>query len=191
MVDISNPLSRGGQIPSAPKSVSKCMLPRWSAQVEIYASSSSSNFKLSEFKLHWFILQYHTDPEQMTVVKYGREHAVYSVDELETGLLSCQLERIKKYMWENIHLSIQLKDLATLVGMSLFYFSRCFKEITGISPHKYLTYLRIAKSRLLLSTSQTLVEIACDCGFSDQAHFTRTFKRFAGITPHRFRLETS
>jgi AraC-like DNA-binding protein len=35
----------------------------------------------------------------------------------------------------------------------------------------------------MLSLPVTLAEIACDCGYSDQAHMTREFVRWFGKTP--------
>ena len=63
-------------------------------------------------------------------------------------------------------------------------FAAQFRAATGMRPHEYLLFRRIAHARELLATSQeTLVDIALGVGFQTQAHFTTVFKRFVGATP--------
>jgi AraC family transcriptional regulator len=59
---------------------------------------------------------------------------------------------------------------------------------TGLAPHQWLVQQRIAKAKdLLTRSSQSLADIASDCGFSDQSHFTRVFLRAVGATPAEWR----
>jgi len=46
---------------------------------------------------------------------------------------------------------------------------------------------RLDFARQQLSQSQSLVEVAIEAGFADQAHFSRMFKATFGITPARYR----
>lgn len=79
-----------------------------------------------------------------------------------------------------------LDDLAREAGMSKFHFLRSFRDMTGLTPHAYLTQLRLAKAFTLLNTTDRAVtEIATECGFSDQPHFIRCFKKMWGTTPGR------
>jgi len=99
-------------------------------------------------------------------------------------------QMVREFMWDNIQYNITLAELARLVHLSPFYFSRMFKEKTGFTPHQALLRIRVAKARTLLPTSYSLTEIAYRCGFSDQAHFTRVFKTHMGYTPSQFRKAT-
>ena len=51
----------------------------------------------------------------------------------------------------------------------------------------------VARARLdiaqwmLDDPARTIVEVALDLGYSDQAHFTRAFVRWTGLTPREFR----
>jgi AraC-like DNA-binding protein len=46
--------------------------------------------------------------------------------------------------------------------------------------------IRIEKAIQLLSTRQSLTEIAFATGFHDQSHFIHAFKRMTGHTPKAF-----
>ena len=98
------------------------------------------------------------------------------------------LKRLTDYMWGKLHSPIYVEDLAEESNMSTFHFARSFKKTTGHSPHKYLTTMRLEKSLSLISEdNMSLAEIACESGFSDQAHFTRVFKKRMGATPAAYR----
>jgi transcriptional regulator GlxA family with amidase domain len=40
---------------------------------------------------------------------------------------------------------------------------------------------------LIAETRRPLAEIACECGFADQAHMTRALHKMLGETPRRLR----
>ncbi|WP_338552880.1 AraC family transcriptional regulator [Paenibacillus sp. KS-LC4] len=77
-------------------------------------------------------------------------------------------------------------------GLSPGYLSSLFKEQTGVTLHKYLTYVRMehAKKRIMAG-KETLTEIATGSGLSSIHHFSRIFKREAGLTPSQFKAEAS
>ena len=100
------------------------------------------------------------------------------------------LQSLREFMWDNIDRNITLAELANVVRLSPFHFSRIFKEVTQTTPHQALLRIRVRKARSLLPENKTLTEIAYRCGFSDQAHFTRVFKAHTGFTPKQFRKAT-
>jgi len=82
---------------------------------------------------------------------------------------------------------VSLGELAREAGLSPFHLARVFEATLGITPHAYLTQVRVERARALLAGPDRLADIAADCGFADQAHLTRLFKRHLGVTPGRFR----
>jgi transcriptional regulator GlxA family with amidase domain len=51
---------------------------------------------------------------------------------------------------------------------------------------------RIAKAKeLLTTTGLSLLEVALESGFSDQAAFSRTFKAFVGASPGKWQREVA
>ena len=58
------------------------------------------------------------------------------------------------------------------------------------SPSHPLVQRRIERSQeLLIHTGESLVDIADQAGFADQAAFTRTFHQIVGISPGRWRRD--
>jgi len=77
-----------------------------------------------------------------------------------------------------------LDELSSCAGMSKFHFLRSFKDATGMTPHAYLSVMRVERAkRLLMSSSKPIADIAADCGFADQAHLNRSYKKIYETTP--------
>lgn len=78
--------------------------------------------------------------------------------------------------------------VAREVGLSANYFATLFREKVGESFHAYLMRVRVEESKqLLLSTSDSLTDIAIALGFTDQSYFCRVFKKLVGMTPGQYR----
>jgi AraC family transcriptional regulator len=81
-----------------------------------------------------------------------------------------------------------LNDLAAVGCLSLYHFSRLFREATGHSPHSYLTRRRVkAAEDELVRNRASMADIAEATGFGSQANFIRVFQKATGSTPGRFR----
>lgn len=73
-------------------------------------------------------------------------------------------------------------------GMSTTYFSRIFKEDTGVNFSVFLQTLRITKAKnLLLETNMTLNAIAQEVGYISSQNLLRLFKRYEGMSPSAYR----
>jgi AraC family transcriptional regulator len=99
-------------------------------------------------------------------------------------LAAWQLRKAKEFINDNCMRNIRLEELATLAGLSQSHFSHAFKASTGMAPHQWQMNARLEQAKqLLLHADQSLMEIAAETGFSDQAHFTRVFRKNIGTTP--------
>ena len=98
------------------------------------------------------------------------------------------IEKAIGLMETNYTESLNMAELAQQVGMARAHFSTRFKEETGMSPHRYLTTLRIQKACLLLESSEqhSVEEIAYLVG-SDPKNFSRQFKQQLGKTPLQYK----
>jgi AraC family transcriptional regulator len=104
------------------------------------------------------------------------------------GLAGWQQRSVAQYIEENLSEQISLADLAELAHLSIFHFSRAFKQSFGMPPHRYHTSRRIERAKILLAKlSQSVTEIALDIGFSDTSSFTAAFRKWTGRTPTEFR----
>jgi len=84
--------------------------------------------------------------------------------------------------------NITLQSIADIVHLSIYYFSRIFRELTGKKFSDCLLELRLKKARLLLLTTNLPVEtIAAECGFNSQSYFGQLFKKETCFTPQDYR----
>ena len=104
------------------------------------------------------------------------------------GLAGWQQRSVAQYIEENLSAQISLMELAELAQLSVFHFSRAFKQSFGMPPHRFHTSRRIDRAKTLLAKlSQPVTEIAFDVGFSDTSSFTAAFRKWTGRTPTEFR----
>jgi AraC family transcriptional regulator len=104
------------------------------------------------------------------------------------GLAAWQLQRARDFMDVNLAQDPSLEEIARECGLSSGYFARAFKRSTGVSPHQWLTKMRVDRAKELLKDPRCeLADIALLCGFVDQSHFTRVFSRSEGYSPGRWR----
>ncbi len=92
------------------------------------------------------------------------------------------------YISSNLDKELSVEQLSQEFSLSPYYFSRLFKEETGVSPHKYLVMVRLDYSRYVLrSTNLTIKETAYRCGFNSESNFCTRFREAFGITPKEYR----
>ncbi|MGB3240166.1 MAG: helix-turn-helix domain-containing protein [Geitlerinemataceae cyanobacterium] len=106
----------------------------------------------------------------------------------EGGLPQHQLLHILDYIDAHLAQDIKLADLARLLDMSQFHFSRLFKQSIGISPYQYLIQQRVERAKQLLKqTDRFITNIALECGFNSHSHLSKQFRQFTGMTPKAYR----
>ena len=81
---------------------------------------------------------------------------------------------------------ISLEEVSKSAGVGLYHLIRLFRKHLGLTPHAYLTQIRISKSQQLLKHGTPISQIALDVGFADQAHFTKRFKQLIGTSPAHY-----
>ena len=92
------------------------------------------------------------------------------------------------YINEHFHEDISVDQLASLSGLSRYYFIRVFRQETGYTPHEYLVNRRMATARYLLKySSLSSKEICFQSGFSGESVFCSAFRKQHGMTPQQYR----
>lgn len=103
---------------------------------------------------------------------------------------SKQAEVIKnavKYIKEHLSEDLSLKALSEKFSFSPTYFHNSFKSVMNKTLRVFVEERRIKKSiDLLLTSSNSISEIAYECGFSSESYFCYAFKRFTGTTPKKY-----
>lgn len=88
------------------------------------------------------------------------------------------------YINAHLELNLGVGELANVVQMSPYYFTRLFKQSTGLTPHQYVIRRRVERAKqLLLQGKLTIAQVAYTVGFAHQSHLNRHFKRWLGMTP--------
>ena len=107
------------------------------------------------------------------------------------GMPGTRLNRVLEYIAAKLHEELSLAALAEIAGMDIYYFSRLFKQSTGVSPHRYVLQQRIRRAQHFLRTSDmTILEASVRTGFVDQGHFTKVFRHFVGLSPTKYRNQS-
>ena len=106
----------------------------------------------------------------------------------ELSYNSRRIERAIEYMNQSFQKQITLTEVSKLANMTDASFSRFFKARTGITFMDSLLEMRLGHaSRLLIDTTQSVAEVAYNCGFNNISNFNRLFKKKKGCTPKEFR----
>lgn len=94
----------------------------------------------------------------------------------------------KRYAELNLEKPLQLSDVAERLYLSPAYFSRLFKQRTGITFSTWLAQRRIQRARRYLEeTSFPIAEIAMKVGYPEASSFTRVFRHLVGWSPTEYR----
>jgi AraC family transcriptional regulator len=108
------------------------------------------------------------------------------------GLAGWQRRLIAQYVEDNLSGHISLASLADMARLSVYHFSRAFKQSFGKPPHRYHMSRRIERAKTLLANANlSVTEIAVDLGFSETSSFSATFRKLAGRTPTAYRRDLS
>lgn len=109
-----------------------------------------------------------------------RNHKINRVNTKNDTMIKKGLIYIRKHYKENL----SVDQIASHTGFSRYYFSRQFKEITGMTVTEYIRFIRCRHAYELLSEENYSVsKAAMECGFTDLSYFTKVFKRQTGILP--------
>ncbi|MBI1757931.1 MAG: helix-turn-helix transcriptional regulator [Actinobacteria bacterium] len=91
-------------------------------------------------------------------------------------------------MRENLGEPLTIDDMARAAMYSKFHFSREFQRVTGISPRRFLSALRLQEAkRLLVSTSLTVTEISHRVGYTSVGTFSSRFASCVCLPPTTYR----
>lgn len=81
----------------------------------------------------------------------------------------------------------KIPEMAKRCNLSTSRFQRAYKKLFSISPMADVVNARILTAKIMLSTNQTVKEIAAQCGYKSDQHFMKQFKKITGKTPSEYR----
>lgn len=108
---------------------------------------------------------------------------------VNTGSRHWVIDLVKNYVSTFYNMDIKLTQLAKLYSFNPQYLCRLFTRETGTNFSDYVNRIRVENAmRLLLTTSEDILDISFQVGFNNVTYFNRLFKKHTGITPSEYRL---
>lgn len=98
------------------------------------------------------------------------------------------LDFVNKYINEHIDEDISVNRLAELVYLNPSYFSRFYKQNTGMTVTNYIAEIKLEKAKKMLKDSNLKInQIAQKLGFDSASYFIRFFKKYVKYSPQEYR----
>jgi AraC family transcriptional regulator len=109
------------------------------------------------------------------------------------GVMSrARLRQVIDYIESSMQRELHVAELASIAGMSPWYFGKLFRQSTGWSVHQYVAQRRFQRAlRLLREGTLPISMVGASVGVTNQSQFARFFRQQLGTTPRRYREEFS
>ena len=119
------------------------------------------------------------------------KNCIVSEEKLPENGMKSNLRAIQEavsYIEENYAKNLTLDEIAAYMGFTSGYFSKKFKQITGVTYHDYLIDCRIKNSlKDIKNTNLSMTDVAYRNGFPNVKSFIEYFKKAYNMTPFKYR----
>lgn len=83
---------------------------------------------------------------------------------------------------------LTLDELASAAMVSKFHFVRVFRRVTGVTPGRFLSAVRLQEAKsLLLATTLNVSDISAQVGYSSTGSFSQRVSASVGCSPTQYR----
>lgn len=98
------------------------------------------------------------------------------------------MEAARRFFSQHYNTPISIRTYAAQQNVSISWFLRCFRQVTGQTPMQYILSLRMTNAiSLMRNTDWNLTQIAAAVGYDDPLYFSRLFRRHKGMSPSAYR----
>ena len=94
-----------------------------------------------------------------------------------------RIEHVKKYIYDNCHALIDVKNLAREEGIAPGYLNFMFRKHVGVSILRFIRISRMEKAERLLMEGESVESAAAQTGFSRVDYFLRSYYVYYGRLP--------
>jgi|SRR5471030_1486441 len=99
-----------------------------------------------------------------------------------------KMKKALRYIDSHYAEDLRLEDLAAMVYLSPYYFSKLFKKYQGVGFNAYVNQRRMQSALQMLEQSDwSIAVIARNLGFSQASYFCKVFRQAYRITPQAYR----
>lgn len=100
-----------------------------------------------------------------------------------------RVNKVQDYIEMNVSEGFSLIQLAQIAGFSSFHFHRIFYSMTGETLFQYIQRIRLEKAArfLIMNQNMSIMDIALECGFSNQSSFAKAFKNYFSVSAAKYR----
>ncbi|WP_244147625.1 helix-turn-helix transcriptional regulator [Leptospira yanagawae] len=133
-----------------------------------------------------------------------------ALDEMHSQLLETKdnrskIDELEKFLWKAVKKqtidkriieaisqmnqtqgNIKINEIASIVNLSIDTFEKKFREITGGTPKRISSIIRMSSAIREIPKYNSFTRLAYDFGYFDQSHFIKEFKSFTGKTPTQY-----
>ncbi len=108
--------------------------------------------------------------------------------QVKGGLSLRQLSRLKDHVETRLSQPLPNTELAQLVQLSPFHFSRAFRNSMGAAPATWIRMRRLSVAqKLLADPKRSIIDVAAAVGYESPSRFATAFRGFTGLTPSAWR----
>ncbi len=98
------------------------------------------------------------------------------------------IQKANQYMLEHYDKELSLEEIAKEVCLSPYYFSRFYKEESGMNFSDKLAQIRIDKAKELLKNEEfSIKDVSYMVGYTEPNYFSKIFKKATGYTASEYK----
>ena len=99
------------------------------------------------------------------------------------GLDPRRLRRVTEYIAANADRTLGTAELAAVAAVSRYHFALMFRLATGLTPHAYVTAVRLEHARNQMEAGTSVATAAASVGYAAAHQFRRAFRAHFGRGP--------
>ena len=108
----------------------------------------------------------------------------------DKGTFKGDLNRVLIYIAKHLNEELTVATLADYCKLSPDHFTKSFYSKFNVNPSKYIQLKRVERAQfLLLTTKDSLEQVAEKVGVKSLSYFSKNFKEIVGLSPAKFRKE--
>ena len=142
----------------------------------------------------WLEEQYRFLLERLILLQHKVQSEISEITSIRYSTrveLYCRIHRAKDFIDATLHQQKTIPEIAAVACLSPHYFLRLFKQVTGLTPHRYISHQRMEHACVLLKrTESPVAEICREVGFESLGTFSRVFRERYGCSPTMYRRQS-